>query len=499
VIDSPPSFDVLYGWNYETYIGSDYLESKTDITGWSYSSNFRSLLWTSKSQLDSQVRQKKWFRILVSRHLIEEGRILLESYFEKIVSIRSLNEHFVHRALRGLSHKCEVIMEVQRSFSDRHGGSYTNSTLLPHDPPPWSCGAGDLITSNPFIISPSSVVSIEEQTLHILNDLCVLHDFIFVSYPDRSIETDSQGWQYAHVQYTSPSTKDSIVESSITCPDLTAVSYASVPEWVSVPPTHPHGSLRRRLWMRTLVPHYALEEAQQLLSNYTRNHPRGNIRVGELMRLSVTNRTWKTYRAVLSDRYLRFYAEHEPTPHHVLPLDGLEIFHSGATEYPNSVEVFGLRKKSTTTNCTLGIFSSSSGDVREWIAAIAQQLVMLDLSFRPLYFGPIISDPIILCDDMWKRGDSLHLWSLRSITLHQSGELVNFHGATLKGKVNITGCSVKKKIEKQNKVDTFIFVVSSPSLPPLLSLPPPLSLPPHLSFFPRLHSLSPHLCCCRLV
>jgi hypothetical protein len=415
-IPLPANYEALYPWTTaESY--------QTDAAGWRYSQNFdENGDWSASCQSDSLVRRRRWHRVVVPTSQANISRTTLNRFYQTLSLYRAMNFQLMDRALGRTPHHFQTIYEFQHLAN----GSYSSSTLSSSNMPAWatqvdpmsdplSCSSDSLTVSDSSDSSTARrLISIEKFSFHCPAGWVRLHDFIY----SIQLDTDALGWVYS----------------------------SSSSSW-SNPSSDPSSSLpyRRRQWFRTIVQMRHLSASRSALSSYIASHPRGGtIQQGHLYKKSTYQQLWLSCSAVLTDQALILSSSQENKSY---PLSGLEVVPLKSHQCLGYQNGFALRKKAFDDSvCALicSLTSDVSSEVIMWSQLIAHQIALTSTDFNSLYFGPIISDPIVLSDDMWKRSELLLVWRLRTLQLHQSGYLVYFHGAQIRDRIDLFGCQISQ-------------------------------------------------------
>eukprot|EP00602_Paraphysomonas_sp_CaronLab_P003155 CAMPEP_0185038980 /NCGR_PEP_ID=MMETSP1103-20130426/35299_1 /TAXON_ID=36769 /ORGANISM="Paraphysomonas bandaiensis, Strain Caron Lab Isolate" /LENGTH=538 /DNA_ID=CAMNT_0027577669 /DNA_START=361 /DNA_END=1974 /DNA_ORIENTATION=- len=394
---------------------------QTDSNGWIYATDFTSDEWSPYKLSDSQVRKRKWQRLLILNEDIHTVREVLPVYYAELVAYRSYHPDMISLALGSNDYVVQIIIEAERLGTN---GTYSADNLLLSDPCHWSVGR----------LSPEkSIICMEKLSYH---NTCVppgwsiLHEFMFTLYPGK----DPLGWEYSS-SFTDNWSREPPPASTIESNSRSVHSG----EWTAVK------SVRRRIWMRTIVPHSDFLRARSLVSNHISLHPRGNVYRAPILRLRPFSKIWSLGEGILSDDQLTILLDTQETV--TVKLRGLEVVSLRPGDHVGCGGGFGLRKRilGNPDNDMICYLSAETAHEREkWEIALTHQLALLDMDFFAVPFGPCIPDDILLTDDMWKRGDFIPSWRLRTIELRQSGTLIYYAGALLKGKVNTNGSVVNK-------------------------------------------------------
>lgn len=392
-MELPENYEALSPWSSES--------PQSDSEGWKYSRNFLNSSWTTDCQSDSLVRRRIWHRVLVHISDISTARDGLNKFYSLRCSYRAMNFQMINRALVDYPHQYQVIYEFQR-LSD---GIYSKSRLTSSDPPAWATRDNPI---HDYISNSLDYVPINNVSFNCPHGWVVLHEFNYSIDP----QTDEVGWEYSN----SINFENSISDNSI------GLLY------------------RRRKWFRTLVQVTLSGRCQTQLSTYISAHPRGVIKQGNLYKKLSFQQIWLSSSITLLDNEL-YLSNSQETKR--LNLNDLELISMKSHECLGYQLGFSLRKKAYDNSISDVICSLASENIHEgnqWIFSICHQIALININFNSFYFGPIITDPVILCDDMFKRSDILLIWRLRTLQLHQSGLLIYYHGAQKRDRIDINGC-----------------------------------------------------------
>jgi hypothetical protein len=438
VVELPNEYEALYPWTNE--------EPQTDAEGWKYSLSFYNTPWHTTCQSDSLIRRRVWHRVVVPITQAAAARTALNKFYSTCCSYRALNFQLIDRALCDFSHQFQIIYELQRqnipninarnvSTSGGAGGGGTSSYC--HSPNVISSSdpiAAWSTLSNPihdpsldFSSSPPSsldYVPINQVSFNCPPGWVVLHEFVHSVHPD----SDEIGWVYSYSpSSSSPSQlqsqlQDQLQQSQNTHPVSSSVAY------------------RRRKWFRTLVHVSNYSDCRLALTSYLTSHPRGLIKQGNLYKKSSFQHVWLSCSASLVDDELILSGSQENKS---FPLHGLEVIPLKSHECIGYQAGFALRKKAydhSVSDVLCSLTSDVISEVSVWMEALSHQIAFVNNDFNPFPFGPVISDPVLLTDDMWKRSDILQVWRLRTLQLHESGFLIYYHGGQIRDRIDLNGC-----------------------------------------------------------
>lgn len=402
----PQGYFVCQDWRFEVVKG------RTDSRGWMYMQDFSDKLSTSVQCFNSQVRYRKWQRIVLNRvdgpqikHTISEF-VSVKSHF------RSLCAPLIRAALSKYDFHIQMVMECQRLCD----GDFSAKNLSCDDPPAWCSGTVENLTKDPTQTPLSQLQRVEATIFNRGNGWDVLHEFIFTMYPNK----DSQGWEYNadwsldHL-WSPKQTRDSVV--------------------------------RRRLWIRTCVKNNHLSECRDALHLYIENHPRGVFKTGRLERQSHFRKRWSEGLAVLTDHFLELTLENNYQAHVVYGLKNCEVVSIESGGSSDRKYQFGMRQVGSGGSdeglvCVLN--AASEKDRQAWITALSHQIALVNLLFWPLEIGPPTADRVLFKGEMWKRGHMVPNWKFRTFELRQGGTLAYFKHDILKGKIRLRGCEIRE-------------------------------------------------------
>jgi hypothetical protein len=421
-IELPPNYEALYPWTTTE-------SSQTDESGWIYSQNFdQNSLWFASCQSESVVRRRRWHRVLVLNAQAALARTSLTQFYQTLCLYRAMNFQLIDRALGCTPHQFQIIYEFQHLAN----GSYSSNSLSSAEVPAWATQENpiheptssdhDLITLSDLSSDPPTTVSVRLFPIDKISFQCPtgwvpLHNFIY----SIQINTDALGWVYSS--------------------SMTSWAHSTL-DPSSDPSSRPY---RRRQWFRTLVQMKHLPSCRSTLSSYITSHPRGAtvIHQGNLYKKSSFQHLWLSCFAVLTDQTLLLSNSQEKKSY---SLSGLEVVPLKTHQCLGYQNGFALRKKAfddSVSDVLCSLTSDASSEVIIWSQLIAHQIALTSgMEFNPLHFGPVINDPILLLDDMWKRSEILLAWRLRTLQLHQSGILVYFHGAQMRDRIDLHHCRI---------------------------------------------------------
>lgn len=388
-VDIAEGYDVCADWKFDTHT-----PLLTDNQGWQYNRDFTVEGWVSSACMDSAVRHRKWFRILVSVDHMTIAKQRLVGFMSNRCDFRSLNPHLIGAALSHWFYQLQFVMECQRYENGLFAAENLRAPGI-FDPAPWCVGSPDSCVIDPSDVPVTELV----DGLHLIeNNPCVfecLTEFMFLVYPNR----DVSGWQYnSSFQALTPWNKTKLPEHSV----------------------------RRRVWFRSFVPHKHLYICRQALREYIELHPRGTIRRGMLHRLSHYRKRWTSGLATLTDRAIILHLQHNYQSEVHYTLEGCEVvghlseedlvpgivqtthqYEDGAHEADSSsgerAFMFGLRfigsgGKDEGLQCVL---SAASLEEREdWVMALTHQVALVNPYYWALPFGPPVAENVVIRGDM---------------------------------------------------------------------------------------------------
>jgi hypothetical protein len=462
-VELPDGYEALYPWTNE--------EPHTDSEGWKYSHSFYNAPWHATPQSDSLIRRRIWHRVVIPTTQATAAREALHKFYSTCCSYRALNFQLVDRALGDFSHQFQIIYEFQRqtngSSSDGEKSSpsfsYSPNALSSSDPvAPWSTFSNPIHDPALGTDSSPTYVPISQVSFNCPPGWVVLHEFIHSIHPD----SDEIGWEYSFSPTSFPS------PSSSPSQQLQQYSQTSL--------TSPAPSLlyRRRKWFRTLVHVSNYLDCRVALTSYVTSHPRGLIKQGNLYKKSSFQHVWLSCSASIVDDQLILSSSQE---NKTFSLFGLEVIPLKSHECIGYQAGFALRKKAydnSVSDTLCSLTSDVISDVALWMETLSHQIAFVNNDFNPLSFGPVISDPILLTDDMWKRSDILQVWRLRTLQLHESGFLIYYHGAQIRDRIDLNGCRLYSNYQSSSLPPTPVDsspTNSSSKLSPLISSSSPLS------------------------
>jgi hypothetical protein len=402
----PDGYLVFQDWRFEFVTG------KTDSRGWMYLQEFSDKSSASASGLNSQVRYRKWQRMILKKVDAPKTKSLIIKFVAAKSHFRSLCPPLIRAALSKYEFQIQLVMECQRL----QDGNYSAQHLSDEDPPAWCSGPVENLSKDPTQTPPSQLQRVEATIFNRGNGWDILHEFIFTMYPEK----DSLGWEYnadwslGHLWSAKP-VRDSAV--------------------------------RRRLWIRTCVKNYQLYECRSALHIYIENHPRGVFKTGHLERQSHYRKRWSEGLAVLTDHFLELTLENNYQSHVVYGLKNCEAVSIESVGHSDKKFQFGMRRVGPGGSddglvCVLN--ASSEKDRQAWITALSHQIALVNLLFWPLEIGPPTADRVLFKGEMWKRGHLVPNWKFRSFELRQGGTLAYFKNGVLKGKIRLRGCEIKE-------------------------------------------------------
>lgn len=442
----PNDFVVIVNWDFVDTSMCVKSNQRTDSKGWRYARSFQNPNWVSCSLLDSCVRRRIHQRLIVPMPQLIYAQSILSHFYSQLSSVRSYNEYFIRSTFLGVipaDHlNFQMVLECERRPSV--DSAFSSADLLPTDPPHWSVAVvRDDLESEASIapwLDPSAACvyrkDLEDLTNVLLStahridtSLTILHDFMFCLHTlqDHGNSRDSSGWQYGRCFFGDDGTSSLM--------------------WKPSPHDLEPGALvRRRLWIRTLVPHDCKREALQRLKDRILLSPRGTcIKEGSILRMRSFGLGWTKGWATLSDYKLSIKTDRNSLSAIDFELMGFEV--SKVPELTSSEGFrsgFGLRKRdfgNTDNNMVIVLSAETEEERRGWVAALSHQLALLHGDCYKAYFAPPLVDEVLLSSDMWKRRQTVPAWSLRTLELRTSGTLLNYDGPKLRGIFDIVGCS----------------------------------------------------------
>ena len=476
----PESYSTCIDWKIE--INHPIL---TDIEGWQYNKDFMINGWSITPTYESQVRHRKWQRLLVKTKDIKIAKQRAQEFTSRRREYRSFNPQLISCAIKQVDYQFQYILECQRlalppstnnsrtssvtssdnpTYYSENGRSnstsrpstfnYSELNLLSTDPSQWSI-------VSPTIYSSHLIGSIDPTTLpvtHLVdaypflysnpNGINSLHEFIYLIYPNK----DSMGWEYN-------------------------IDFEQSLNWVSSP--QPTRFVRRRVWFRTLVPLNSLYQCRQSLSSYIQLHPRGLCHQGLLQRLSQFRKRWTQGIARVSNSSLSIELENNYQKNYTFSLQNCEVQPLDSdlelqkytqsstpgntiTNLPDWNELSGSGSGSgggsTRTNLFCLCSINSSGQYvgiqaifnaltpyerTQWIMILSHQIALYNISFWPLKSSPPLVDTIIFQGELYKLGHVVQNWKLRKFELTQKGILSYYKGIELKGRIRLRGCHIE--------------------------------------------------------
>ena len=406
----PQQYSTFVDWKFEVK------DEVTDKRGWMYMSDFCNSVSSASSVSDSQVRYRKWQRLIISTSDLSRARPTMTTFISAKHHFRSLCIPLIKLALSKYDFQIQMVLECER-LGD---GVYSARNLCATDPPRWCAGPADNLTINPTEIAASSLTPVETTIFNRGNGWDILHEFIFTLYPGR----DPLGWQYNAAfdldnSWMAKPTRDSLV--------------------------------RRRLWIRTCIRDHTLYECRLALQRYIRTHRRGVFKTGPLQRQSHYRRRWSQGTAVLTDSHIELTLDNNYqgfVEYSLKSCEAVRIETGGETDKRFK---FGMRKVGPGGSdegvvCVLN--ANSEQDRDDWITALTHQIALVNLLFWPLDIGPPTADAVLFKGEMWKRGHVMPNWKFRTFELRQSGTLAYFKDGVLRGKVRVRGCVVRDMPEE---------------------------------------------------
>ena len=380
-LDIIEGYKITFDWKFD--INTPLL---TDLEGWVYNQDFVVDGWIPQATVDTAVRHRKWFRILVVADEAKVAKDRVSTFSGQRREFRSLNPTLISTALSHWYYQLQFILECQRVEEGGFSGHHLRAPGM-HDPPNWCIGARDSCLIDPTDIPVGELydgLHLIESNPHSSN---CLTEFIFTVHPDR----DCMGWQYN-------------------------TSFHTLDPWSSQ--LQPDSRVRRRLWFRSIVPNKTLYSCRRALRDYIDLHPRGTIKQGHLQRQSHYRKRWCDGMASLSDRTLSIHLQNNYQSRVEYTLVGCEVIAeispeelggSACGEGEGNMDLqhpflFGLRVvgsggKDHGLQCVLNAKSAEQRE--EWVAALAHQVALVNPFFWPLPFGPPIAHSVVIQGDMW--------------------------------------------------------------------------------------------------
>jgi hypothetical protein len=439
-ISVPENYHVFVDWKFEC------LPLTTDRRGWIYKSNFEVTKTTSTRTNESEVRYRKWERILVERNQYEVAKLRLSQFAKHQSQFRSLCPSLLKAALRKFNFHFQFVMECERL--NRYDFSFSSSALIPGDPPQWSIGPELNLTNDPRLFPIYELQNAKSSLWSLIDGWEALHNFVPILYPNK----DTEGWEY-----------------NLDFQDTQQQGSSSPLPWVSYPHIGTEIRVRRRIWMRTCIKSEWLYKCRSVLTEYINFHPRGVCYMSpvEIYLHSSTSAAtstaeegeWHRCIGILRDQIfeLKFIdsknkrlkyslrrTEVKDLPNQIKSGGG----HSSSSSHSNVNSYrFILTKKGSTGNdlgtvCILRTLTLH--EKQSWITQFVSQLDLLHIcSNYPLHsFGPPVSDKVVIEGHMWKRGHVLPTWKYRFFRLRESGALTYYHNELLKGRIQLKHCVI---------------------------------------------------------
>lgn len=395
----------------------------TGDAGWIYADSFDSVEWSTFQSEEMVVRKRKWEQLSVDISQEDLLPRLIQNFHSRF---RSINPWFIERALQGHECKIQVVLQCQRFFRETYAGHH----LTPADPAEWNqCGDS---TCQDICLSRLSTLDPIDRTCFAMPEMWqALHDFMFVVYPSK----DETGWQYG--------------SSFDSC------------DWTPVPTEL--SCVRRRVWMRTLVPMSTLEACRTAFYSYIKTHPRGVIISTPLQRQSHFRKRWCDGVATLSDYKIDLILENNYKQNVSYDIKGCEVKALSHTDehYSSAGDkyfLFGLRRfggavilgkiENHTAEgivCVLNALSAQDRDI--WIDSLNHQLALTNGHFYShsdvsgLYGPPALVDVPYFAGRLMKKGNVV--WKTRTFELRKSGVFAYYKRGTLIGEISISGCSIQ--------------------------------------------------------
>jgi hypothetical protein len=330
--------------------------------------------------------------------------------------MRCFNPNMIELALNTHDFQMQKVMECQRS----DGSSFSHRNLRAGDPASWSTGYVHNLTADPRHFATSQLHRIRYNTATSpISGWCSIHEFIFVI----DTHSDDAGWTYN-------------------------TSFDSADGWSRRSLGFERARVRRRVWMTTCVRERDFVNCSRTLRSYIHNHPRGECKTGALMVCDDSaQRVWKSGTGVLSDYWLKVVTPDGPSIHSLkgcrvewLPDNSSDSGHDGVHGF--MLREVQARGKGKRVVCVLGCTHLDQAE--SWVAALAHQLALNDLSFWPLAIGPPLGHAVVMQGDMHKRGHRLPSWKRRLFELRKDGIFSYYKGEVLKGKVRVRSCTVQE-------------------------------------------------------
>jgi hypothetical protein len=405
-------------------------ENVTDRQGWMYKAN-KGDLWSRIISEESQFKMRQWDRLIVLITDLDSVQSLLRKFHS---TFRGLNLSFLRRALQGYQYHLDLVLESQR-YSQ---GIYSPYNLIEGDPPDWSCvrpfelsdDIDHLQEVNPCNVQPSLLHVVDSKLFRVRPGQAVLHDFLFSTYPSR----DPAGWQY------SDAFSSDLWHSDKDLPDSSC------------------RFVRRRLWIRTLVPETDLLSCRSALHHYCKSHPRGEIISTRIQRRSHFRKRWCNGVAVLSDTKIDVFLEDNYRQHVSYPIVATEpvvLSQLNASPSPSEEErnhIFGLRCLvpsifgANDLRCVFNTFTQKDRDL--WLNALYLQLSFVNAheyvtssEFAVSFGPPQLRDKPYFSGRLWKKGDVM--WKIRYFELRKNGGFSYYKGGRYLGDIAIHDCHVQ--------------------------------------------------------
>eukprot|EP00981_Chlorochromonas_danica_P011190 scaffold3799_cov168-Ochromonas_danica.AAC.3 len=147
-----------------------------------------------------------------------------------------------------------------------------------------------------------------------------------------------------------------------------------------------NSTVRRRIWMTTIVPRIDLVRVKRLLSDNLRLD-QGAVRFqGELLRYDPQQVSWQKRRCILFNNRVEFYDANNQKQGE-LPLDDCEVRMLFENQCPGKKTAFSVRHPN---GQGVLLDAGSKEDRRQWVLAIQYQMATTsdDLNHIPLEYGP---------------------------------------------------------------------------------------------------------------
>jgi hypothetical protein len=479
-IPIPENYFVFIDWKFES------IPLVTDRRGWVYKINFEKIHTTPVQTNETQVRYRKWERILIDKNSFANAQHRLSQFLKYQNQFRSLCPSLLKAALHKFNFHFQFVMESERliehsSSSLSHSNSssplFSSTALLPYDPPHWSIGPEMNLTCDPRLYPIDDLQHTRATLLsQRIENWEPLHHFTPILYPNK----DTEGWEY-NLDFQEE--------------DIPWSSFLHIGTTMKV---------RRRVWIRSCVRSEWLYKCRHTLTEYLNLHPRGVCYMSPIEiylpqgdggsgvgggsgiktrgRGGGTNANltsgreedeggggggeggggeeegqWHRCIGVIKDHSLelkfmdknkrrlkydlRLTEIHEPPPIS-------SSSSSSSSSYQMKTISFSLVKKGS-NGSDLGsicqLRTHTSHETNSWIIQLLSQLTLIHIccSDYPLHsYGPPISDQVVIEGHMWKRGHFVPNWKFRTFQLRESGALTYYHHQQLKGRLQLRHCEI---------------------------------------------------------